>query len=97
MQAISLYWFDTQQQISTFTHQNMACFTENLVQNLMTLVLASKSNWEWLQIAKIELCLKNVYVRRSRARGQDSRGFFVIQIHFQLRIQNDLDWKPFPY
>ena len=40
----------------------LACFTENLVQNLMNLVLSSKSDRKWPKMAKTKIVQKNVYM-----------------------------------
>ena len=40
----------------------MTCFTQNLVQNLMNLVLASKANGKWLKDSNSQIVLeKHVY------------------------------------
>ena len=46
MKAIELYWFVAQQKTNTFNLdiKSLACFTWNLFQNLMSLVLISESN-----------------------------------------------------
>lgn len=47
----------------------MVCFTYNLMQNLMSLVLVPKATESALKIAQTILCLKNVYIRFSGAKG----------------------------
>ena len=47
MSVTLLDWFAAQQQTSTFKRQKIRFFTQNLVQNQMSLFLASKSNREW--------------------------------------------------
>ena len=51
IQVISL---SSSQQTSAFRCQNMTCITKNFVQNLMYLIMASKSNWKWEVASKLQ-------------------------------------------
>ena len=69
MKIISLYWFAGQQQLIHLDGKNLACFTWNLVQNLMNLVIFSKSNRNWQKMAKTDEVEKNANRRRLEAKG----------------------------
>ena len=47
MSVILLYWFAPQQQTSTSRDQKKFCFTQNLMLNAASLLLASKTNRKW--------------------------------------------------
>lgn len=60
MLVIFLYWFTAQQPTSTFRDQKSGFFTDNLVWDGISLVLASKKNVMWLKNVKTKDYLKIV-------------------------------------
>ena len=48
----------------------LACFTQNLVQNLMSLVLTSRSKRKWQKMLKTKIVPKNAYVRVLEVKGK---------------------------
>ena len=67
MQVISLYWFAAQ--LVYLDSKNLPCFAQNLVQNLMSFALMSKSNRRSQKMPKTKIVRKNVYMRVSEAKG----------------------------
>ena len=59
MSVIFLYWFTAQQPTSTFRDQKSGFFTENLVWDGISLLLASKKNVMWLKKYKNQRILEN--------------------------------------
>ena len=49
MQSVSLYGFAEQQKTITFGRQRLSCLTSNLVQNLISIPLTSKTNMKGLK------------------------------------------------
>ena len=100
MKVISLSGFLRSSKIVHLDGKNLACFTQNLEQNLMSLVLMSKSERKKPKMLKTKVVRKNAYMRVSEAKGQKTdqvsakspkRGFFRhILIPFHLLMQNDL-------
>ena len=67
MQVISLYWFAAQ--LVYLDSKNLHCFAQNLVQNLMSFALMSKSSRRSQKMPKTKIVRKNVYMRVSEAKG----------------------------
>ena len=68
IQIILLYNFSAQES-STFRLEKFACFTRNFGQNLMSLVLISKSNKTDQNMVKTKIVWKNAYMLASEAKG----------------------------